>query len=81
MPTLASSIKPSSSTKPETIYVTSTKVVSTDLGIVTGLVFGLMAGFLILAGLIFYVLKRFRQKKFERIAKDIMNPVHDDTPL
>lgn len=63
-------------------YVTTTKVIEkTNLGIVVAIFFGLFVGLAIVCGGVYSILNRMRQRKFDRIAKEIINPIHDDTPL
>jgi hypothetical protein len=62
--------------------MTTTKVVEkTNVGVVVAIVFGLMSAFVCVGGSIYAISNRLRQKKFDRIAREIINPVHDDTPL
>ena len=80
MPTLSSS----SSVKPtaQIVYISTTNVIEKiNYGIVVAIVIGVIAGFAIVFGSIYTILRRVRQRKFDRISKDILNPVHDDTPL
>ena len=79
MPTLPTN---SQQTITKTIYVTTTKVIDkTNLGIVVAIFFGLFVGLGLIGGGIYSILNRTRQRKSDRIAKEIINPVHDDTPL
>ena len=63
-------------------YVTTTKVIEkTNFGIIVAIFFGLFVGLAIVGGGVYSILNRMRQRKFDRIAKEIINPIHDDTPL
>lgn len=76
---------PSNSQQPtitQVVYISTTKVIDkTNLGLVFGIFFGLFIGLGIIGGSIYTILNRMRQRKFDRIAKEIINPIHDDTPL